>query len=210
MNDTLKKPSDWDEMYPGRFMKAGEINGNTTLTITAVEIDELPDEKAGTKVKGVVSFAEIKQQLALNKTNGICMKAMFGRSVQDWVGKHVTLFRDKWNGDDCIRVYGSPDIRSDMQVEVKLPRKGIKRMTMHAVKSGRAVAGDGLYRIPVGPHKGKTLQELDAATLTAFLANPKINANVKTLIEAEMVSRTNSEGARNTADDDYDGPEGME
>ena len=38
---TLPKPVDWDELYPGRFLKAGEFKGKKpTLTIAAVNIEE--------------------------------------------------------------------------------------------------------------------------------------------------------------------------
>jgi hypothetical protein len=103
------KPVDWDELYPGRFMKAGEFKGKKpTLTITSREARRARRHK-GKQIKGVISLRRTtEKQLALNKTNGICLKAMFGRKVQDWVGKRVTLFAGTWNGEECIRVWGSP------------------------------------------------------------------------------------------------------
>lgn len=133
------KPVDFDELYPGRFLKAGEFakakGGKALLTIAAVDIDELEGDDGNKKVKGIITFKEVPRQLAMNKTNGLCLRALFGRKVQEWVGKRVVLFSDKWNGDDCIRVYGSPDIQSDMKVEIKLPRRKPYNMTMHAPKS---------------------------------------------------------------------------
>ena len=127
----MQKPVDWDELYPGRFIKAGEFNGKKpTLTVTAVDIDELEGD-TGKKIKGVISFKETPRQLALNKTNGLCLRAMFGRKVQEWVGKRITLFVTQWNGEDAIRIFGSPDIDQDLVVDVKLPRKKPIEMTMH-------------------------------------------------------------------------------
>lgn len=127
------KPVDWDELYPGRFLKAGEFKGKKpTLTITEVEIKELIGDK-GPQIKGVISFSKTEKKLALNKTNGICLKAMFGRKVQDWIGKRVTLFAGIWNGEECIRVWGSPDISADQVAEVSLPRKKPFKMTLHKV-----------------------------------------------------------------------------
>lgn len=130
-----RKPVDWDELYPGRFLKAGEFaatrSNRVLLTITAVDLDELESDD-GKKVKGVITFREVPRQLAMNKTNGICLKAMFGRKVQEWVGKRIVLFADKWNGEDCIRVYGSPELREDIKVEIKLPRRKPYNMVMHA------------------------------------------------------------------------------
>lgn len=145
MNDekktVLKKPVDWDQLYPGRFLKAGELQGKKiTLTIKAVDLDELEGDK-GKQIKGVISFEETTRQIALNKTNGICLREMFGRLLPKWPGKRVTWFQDMWNGDECIRVWGSPDITQDAVVVVQLPRKKPFKMTMHrVVKRGAAGA----------------------------------------------------------------------
>lgn len=129
----LSKPVDWDELYPGRFLKAGTLRGQkVTLTITEVAREKLASDK-GERVKGVLSFERTEMQLALNKTNGICLKGMFGRILADWIGKRVTLFADQWNGEACIRVWGSPDIERDAAIEVQLPRRKPFTMTMHAL-----------------------------------------------------------------------------
>jgi hypothetical protein len=127
----LPKPVDWDELYPGRFLKAGEFKGKkVTLTIAAVNIEELVGDK-GAQIKGVIAFKETEKALALNKTNGICLKEMFGRKVQEWVGHRVTLFPDQWDGEDCIRVWGSPELEADKEVSITLPRKRPFKKTMH-------------------------------------------------------------------------------
>lgn len=127
-------PTDWDELYPGRFIKAGEFKGKKpTLTIVSVKIDELVGDK-GPQIKGIITFRETEKALALNKTNGICLKELFGRKVQEWVGKRVTLFAGTWDGEECIRVWGSPDLAEDKEVTVQLPRKRPFKMTMHRVE----------------------------------------------------------------------------
>lgn len=138
MNDKPEKvfpdPVDWDELYPGRFLKAGEFKGKrVTLTVARVKLHELIGDK-GPQIKGVIYFKETEKQLALNKTNGICLRAMFGRKVPEWVGHRVTLFPGTWDGDECIRVWGSPDIESDKEVQIALPRKRPFNMTMHAMR----------------------------------------------------------------------------
>jgi hypothetical protein len=130
----FNKPVDWDELYPGRFIKASDLKGkNVTLTIASVDLEELEGDK-GKQIKGVVGFEKTEKQLALNKTNGICLKEMFGKKVQGWVGKRVTLMPSTWNGDDCIRVYGSPDMPEDKEIIVQLPRKRPIPMVMHKVE----------------------------------------------------------------------------
>lgn len=146
----IEKPVDWDELYPGRFIKAGDLKGKqVTLTISAVRVEELVGDK-GPQMKGIVSFEGKGKQLPLNKTNGICMKAMFGREVQKWIGRRVTLFPGNWDGEPAIRIYGSPDIDSDMNVTVALPRKRPIDMVMRKVgakpqpEQGAAGGGDAV------------------------------------------------------------------
>lgn len=128
------KPVDWDELYEGRFIKCADLKGkNVTLTIASVDLETLEGDK-GPQKKGVVAFEKTEKMFALNKTNGICLKEMFGKKVQGWVGKRVTLMPSSWNGDECIRIYGSPDLSEDREIVVTLPRKRPMPMTMHKVE----------------------------------------------------------------------------
>jgi hypothetical protein len=160
-------PVDWDELYPGRFMKAGEFKGKKpTLTISRVKIEELIGDK-GPQIRGVIFFQETEKQWALNKTNGICLKAMFGRKVQEWIGHRVTLFAGMWNAEECIRVWGSPELKTDTDVSIQLPRKRPFNMTLHAVRKGgaEAHAADPAKAAPSAP---PSIQE----------ANDKLKATV--------------------------------
>jgi hypothetical protein len=130
------KPVDWDELYPGRFLKASDLKGaKVTVKIADVNLEELIGDK-GAQVKGVMKFEGKDKLLALNKTNGICLKEMFGKKVPAWTGKRVTLFAGNWNGDECIRIWGSPDIEAEREITIALPRKRPFAMTMH--KTGPA------------------------------------------------------------------------
>jgi|SRR5690606_2827431 len=132
----IARPVDFDELYPGRFIKAGDFKGQkVTLKIAMVRVEELVGDK-GPQMKGVIGFERTDKQWALNKTNGLCLKAMFGRKVQEWVGRRVTLFASTWDGEQCIRVWGSPELENDMPVTIALPRKRPFEMTMHAVRTG--------------------------------------------------------------------------
>lgn len=134
----LNKPVDWDELYPGRFIKAGDFKGKKpTLRIKDVDLEKLVGDK-GPQVKGVITFDRTDKQWALNKTNGICLRGMFGRSVQEWIGKRVTLFAAMHDGEPCIRVWGSPDIDRDSVVTVALPRKRPFDMIMHKMLAAAA------------------------------------------------------------------------
>lgn len=130
---TFKDPVDWDQLYPGRFLKAGEFQGKKpTLTITAVKLDELEGTK-GKQIKGIIHFREVDRALALNRTNGVCIRAMFGKHLPDWIGKRVTLYAAPYEGDVAIRVWGSPDIPADFDAKIELPRKRPFTMKMTKV-----------------------------------------------------------------------------
>lgn len=135
-----KKPATYDQLYPGRFLKAGLFEGKqVTLTIKDADLEELEGDK-GKQVKAILTFEETQMGLVCCKTNGLCIKAMFGDKLSDWVGKKVTLFPSTWNGEPAIRVWGSPDIQADLNVSVVLPRKKPIPMVMHKVerKTGEA------------------------------------------------------------------------
>lgn len=131
---------DYDELFPGRFIKAGDLKGrDVTVEIADVEKEELPQEKGGDRERGILSFKGTKKKLVLNRTNGECVKAMFGRKVPGWIGKRLTLYPAEWNGDLCIRIRGSPDISAPVTFELKLPRKKPKATTLVVTgKGGKA------------------------------------------------------------------------
>jgi hypothetical protein len=144
MSDTetprkLKKPTVFDQLYPGRFLKAGELLGKKpSLTITEVDIEELQGDDGAKKVKAIISFKETEKKLVACKTNGVCMKEMFGKELAGWIGKRVTIFEDTWNGEPCIRVWGSPDIAEEIEVTVALPRRRPFKKVMHKVEAKRS------------------------------------------------------------------------
>ena len=138
---THPKPVDFDQLYPGRFIKAGELLGKkVTLTIADVELEDLQGDDGKTKAKAIIHFRESPKALVACKTNGICIKEMFGKAIAEWVGKKITIFPDTWNGEPCIRIWGSPDIASDMKVQVSLPRRRPFDRVLHKVAPRGAAA----------------------------------------------------------------------
>lgn len=130
----LPKPTTYDQLYPGRFLKAGELLGKkVTLTIADVDLEELVGDTGKPQVKCIVSFRETTKKLVACKTNGICLREMWGKQISDWIGKRVTLFEDSWNGEPATRVWGSPDIDGDIDVQITLPRRRPFKKTLHKV-----------------------------------------------------------------------------
>jgi hypothetical protein len=127
----------YDQMFPSRFIKAGEFEGRpVTLTIGTVEREGLEREDGHEDMAAILAFTEKRKngdpiQMVLNKTNAQAIFAMWP-DTDDWVGKHVTFFPEP---DDSgmsdsgfrIRVQGSPDIEKAITYTLKLPRRKPKQ-----------------------------------------------------------------------------------
>lgn len=77
-----------DEIFPLRWLKASLLNEAITLTISSVRIeyrDNLP--------RPVLSFAETQARLLVNHTNAESIAKMYGRRLQDWTSKRITLYK---------------------------------------------------------------------------------------------------------------------
>lgn len=143
---------DFDVLFPNRFMKAGEFNGkDVTFKISSIVTEELEGVK-GVQTKGIIQLEGQKKQWVLNKTNGLCLKQLFGRETAEWVGKRVTLFpaevRDPSTGDTtlAIRVRGSPDMK-DAVMEFTT-RLGKANKTFKLVRTGPAPRVAATARTP--------------------------------------------------------------
>lgn len=148
---------DYDQLFPGRFLKSGEFDGKeVTLTIGNVELEEMEDRK-GMRVKPIVTFRETKRQMVLNRTNAECLKGLFGRKVADWVGKRVTFYPITVEAFGAptlaIRVKGSPDISRDVQITVKVGRQGDAKVMMR--RTGAKASANGKAAQTPAPSVGE-------------------------------------------------------
>ncbi len=131
---------DLEKLFPGRFIKAAEFDGKpVTMTIADVQPEKLDAEDGSKETLAVVWFTEIERQWHLNRTNAICLAAMFGRDYAGWAGHKVTLHAEKdtsglSDSGLCIRVKGSPELTADVNATIKLPRR--KPVTRKLVKTG--------------------------------------------------------------------------
>jgi len=123
-----KRATLYDELFPGRFLKAALLQGKyVTLRISDVYVEKMPEQNGRKKWRGIVSFEKTEMQLALNRTNGECLKAMFGEELAKWVGKRIIIYPrmvEAFGAQElAIRVHGSPDLEKDMRATIVLPRK---------------------------------------------------------------------------------------
>lgn len=138
------------------------------LTVASVELHELEGSK-GLETKGVLTFEGERQHMTLNKTNGICLREMFGRVPYKWVGHRFAIYASAtggFDGEPCIRIWGSPELTEDLVVTIELPRKKPTKMTMRAMGDERSLreagkrAGAKLEAVPQGLTLGDRCIEL--------------------------------------------------
>lgn len=76
-----------DNAFPSNYLKAADIEEDTTLTISDVKIEKLGDDE-----RPIVYFEENEKGLVLNKTNASTIKGMYTSDTDNWTGKKITLF----------------------------------------------------------------------------------------------------------------------
>lgn len=135
----------FDQLYPGRFVKAGDLGtAKPTVEIEDVWLEDLEGER-GVERKVIMSFVGRTKRLVLAKINGMSMRAMFGPDVNNWKGKRIVLYATAdlmpiRRGEPCIRVYGSPDIKAECKVEWKPAQR--KKLTWLLQWTGTASTPD--------------------------------------------------------------------
>ncbi len=168
---TVKIPDTYSELYPGRFLKADLLRDKPrTLTISKVHVEVMPDDKTGgEKDRGIISFKETTRQLALNRTNGECLKAMFGKKVKEWSGKRVTLVPEqaKFGAEDvdAIRISGSPDFNRTVTIEIKMPKRKPVKRTLRNTSGGSSTIEEPAEQVPDSKQETETVTSTDEADL---------------------------------------------
>ena len=136
--------------FLGTYITAAELVGKEpTLTISRVTLEKVEslkvnDDSGGGKMKDrvIVYFKESRGDRGwlLNRTNAECIKELWGRETDAWVGHKLTLFttnvRVGPKVEPGIRVKGSPELDKPLTFDLRLPRK--KPMPMTLVPTGTA------------------------------------------------------------------------
>jgi hypothetical protein len=148
-------PGSYSEMYPNRFLKADMLKGKrVTLTIRSIVGEGLMSDDGGANLEWVVSFTERPLEFVMNKTNAFCLYRMFGGDPHSWIGRRVTLFPTTVQAfgqkQDCIRIWGSPDLEDDLPITVPQGRKKAWETVMHKVADKQPINGHGAPQAPAG------------------------------------------------------------
>lgn len=151
----------YEKLLDSDYLKATDLDGKEiTVKIGRLSKDLMSDEKKGEREKGVIYFDGKKKGWVLNRTNILCLVAMFGTETDGWLGKRVTLYpeivtlADKSKGP-AIRVKGSPDLGGDIEADIKLPRRKAIKRRLYKTGNGsqgrppvRAATCDGVHEEP--------------------------------------------------------------
>ncbi len=129
------EPDNYDRLFPGVFLKCGHLGGKPTELLVERVFVKMIDEKPA----AIIQYAPVpgitQVRLGLNKTNGLCLKQMFGPLMADWKGKRFVVHQSavehgRERGKPCIRVCASPDIPRDVTCVIDFHTKMIKPFTM--------------------------------------------------------------------------------
>lgn len=134
--------------FLGQYISAAELVGKEpTLTIDRavlekVETIKLGDDDGKSKLKDriIIYFRESRSDRGwvLNRTNAECLKELWGRETNNWIGHKLTLcvrqVRVGPKMEPGIRVKGSPELEADRVFELKLPKKKPIQTTLVCTK----------------------------------------------------------------------------
>lgn len=81
-----------DTLFPSRFLKAANLDGETKVTIKMLAMEDIKNQAGETEQKPVLYFQEFVKGLPLNKTNAASIAKLHGKDFAAWTGKTVTLY----------------------------------------------------------------------------------------------------------------------
>lgn len=125
----------YDELWPGRFRKGTTLAQPMTIRIVSLGGEQLEGDD-GVKSKGVLRYRAkgadggvVEEEIVFCKTNAILTAAILGTpDYTEWPGHLITIHfdpsvaigKDRVGG---IRVFGSPELKKTIKVDVKRPRR---------------------------------------------------------------------------------------
>lgn len=131
--------------FLSQYISAAELIGKQPVTLTIgkvalerVESMKINDDAGAAKEKDrvVIYFEGSKSGRGwlLNRTNAECLKELWGRETDAWIGKRITLHAQNVRVgpkmEPGIRVLGTPEITEPRKFDLRLPRKKPIPMTL--------------------------------------------------------------------------------
>lgn len=105
------------ELAPSPHLEAADLEGDTVLTIKGWEKHPVGPEE---QIKGVIYFEEVERGLVVNKTNRVILQHLFGRYIDEIIGKQVTIYptETQFQGKlvPCIRIKTTAPAPADVKL----------------------------------------------------------------------------------------------
>lgn len=205
----------FEELYPGRFLKGVTLLAPKTIRIVEVVGNvELEGDDGAVKPKAVLRYKDGDKhkdkpgEIVWVRTNAqLAAVALNEPDYTKWGGRLLTIHHDKTvafgkEKKGGIRVLGSPDMTSSVEVAIKMPRR--KHPLIYVLQpTGKAIASKGTGPAPKPEQlaEAKRLrQKLDdlnpelAERMWSEHANPYTETQYQTLIEKLSSEVQSAEG----------------
>ena len=82
-----------DDLYPSRWLKASDLEGQPRLA--TIEVFTLEEVEQGKPRKPVLRLRGIEAGFVLNKVNGRTLAEFLGDETDAWIGKQIVLYPAK-------------------------------------------------------------------------------------------------------------------
>ena len=117
-------PTDYRALYGKEWLGAWDLQDkDVTVTIIKCEGGELTAAGGRKSKKPVLTIKGTDKKLALNATNGKTIAGLYGKYVDDWAGKRITLYKSTTRSPDgsgdveCIRIRAAVPPTKGAQVD---------------------------------------------------------------------------------------------
>lgn len=116
--------TNWRTFVDKDFLADFDLQGkDITVTIEKVTGGEITGEGGKKNRKPVASLVGKKKKLALNSTNCKVIESLYGKDVEDWAGKRITIYPTvtQFGGREvgCIRI--RPKVPAEAKPGAKEP-----------------------------------------------------------------------------------------
>lgn len=181
----------FEELYPGRFLKGVTLLAPKTIRIVEVVGNvELEGDDGSVKSKAVLRYKDGDKhkdkpgEIVWVRTNAqLAAVALNEPDYTKWGGRLLTIHHDKTvafgkEKKGGIRVLGSPDMTSSVEVSIKMPRR--KHPLIYVLQpTGNAAKASAAAKQPNGPGP-TTAQTSEAKRLRDKLVehNPELVARI--------------------------------
>ncbi len=107
--------TDYRTMFDKDYIGSWDLQGDTVVTITGVVKKKIKNAQEKEEHKPILSLQGYEKKWVCNVTNCTVIANMYGKHVEKWAGKRVTIYPTQTQAfgsmKDCIRV--RPEMPAD-------------------------------------------------------------------------------------------------